>query len=230
MSILLLLNINPTSTQYITTLSPPLSFSTVHFVVYKANANNNPPNAATPPLTMFAIAAPVEVAAAGVEVVDVVGAVVFVEDVVKVWVVERVPFVGLAVLAVLEVLVMVLLAVVEELAVYEGPGERVMVFVEVADPVADPEELELPLMWKGKEYWKIVESLTSEIMKPYVANLASGTAQVNFAAVLGRVARTSPICRCAKSLPSRSLIVMFSLAYLAVGCQITSKEEPGATS
>jgi len=113
---------------------------------------------------MFATAAPVEVVAAGVVVLEVVGADVFVEEVVKVRVVERVPFVGLAVL---EVVVTVLLDFVEELAVYEGPGERVIVFVEVADPVADPEEeLEPPVMWKGKEYWKIVVSLTREIMKP----------------------------------------------------------------
>lgn len=41
--------------------------------------------------------------------------------------------------------------------------------VEVADPVAEVEVLaepERPVMWNGKEYWKIVESESREIWKP----------------------------------------------------------------
>lgn len=41
--------------------------------------------------------------------------------------------------------------------------------VEVADPVTEVEVLvdpERPVMWNGKEYWKIVGSESREILKP----------------------------------------------------------------
>jgi hypothetical protein len=40
--------------------------------------------------------------------------------------------------------------------------------VEVADPLAEEglEEPERPVIWNGKEYWKIVGSESREILKP----------------------------------------------------------------
>lgn len=153
---------------YITTTSPLTFF-------YKARARTNPPNKAKLPCAMLAAAALV-VAAAGLDVVvadpvfeDVVVAAVAVgETYVKV----ELP-VGLTdetvakVLALYEVLtVVVLLAEVEleedvGIGVYAVPVLRVKVFVEalVMLPVAEVEELlDAPVMWKGKEYWKILAS------------------------------------------------------------------------
>ena len=66
---------------------------------------------------------------------------------------------------------------------YADPVLRVLVTVE-AEPVALPEveEPELPVMWKGKEYWKMVESESRVSLNPNVANepIEDGMAQLYF--------------------------------------------------
>jgi hypothetical protein len=50
-------------------------------------------------------------------------------------------------------------------ATYAVPVERRTVTVE-AGPVKDEELLELEVMWNGNEYWKIVGSVSREILIP----------------------------------------------------------------
>lgn len=49
-----------------------------------------------------------------------------------------------------------------EMMLFSAPTEDV---ADVDVPAAE-EELEPPVMWKGKEYWKVVGSESSEILKP----------------------------------------------------------------
>jgi hypothetical protein len=133
----------------------------------------NPPNMARPPVAAFPTAALlVTVAAPPVEELVVVGVLVFVR------VVERVTFEDGFELVLEVTVVIVVFALVDEVMValledevllYAGPCPSWIVVVEVADPVTEVEVLvdpERPVMWNGKEYWKIVGSESREILKP----------------------------------------------------------------
>lgn len=53
--------------------------------------------------------------------------------------------------------------------------------VPVADAEPDAEEDEPPVMWNGKEYWRVLGAESSVISNPYVAKeLVVGTLHVYF--------------------------------------------------
>lgn len=116
---------------------------------------------------------------------------------------------------------------------YADPVLRVLVTVE-AEPVALPEveELELPVMWKGKEYWKMVESESRVSLNPNVANepIEDGMAQLYFPSEFAIPALiTSPNSRVAGVAPWRRVMVTVSELYFALGSQTMFKVEPAAT-
>lgn len=120
--------------------------------LYRAKARTAPPNTARPPETMFATAAAAleDVAAAVAARVGVEETVVGVRTVVREVVVKLLTGVTMAEL---EVVVLEVFAG----GVYEGPGVRWTVVVpELLVLVADPPAR--PVMWKGKENWKMVDS------------------------------------------------------------------------
>jgi len=145
--------------------------------IYRTKARTAPPKTANEPLARLAMAAPVEVAAAGAEAVR--------EELLLVVVgrrlpeVERVPLEA-AVGAVLEVTVRTVVELVEAdevvltevlvgEAVDEVTGDTWTVLVETG-PLAEELVLLLPLvlpvMWNGKDHWKIVGSESQEIWMP----------------------------------------------------------------
>jgi hypothetical protein len=58
--------------------------------------------------------------------------------------------------------------VVEPTAEVTDPDAALDVVV-VEATAEEPEDEEPPVMWKGKEYWKMVELVSQLIMTPYVA-------------------------------------------------------------
>lgn len=114
---------------------------------------------------------------------------------------------------------------------------RVLVTVE-AEPVALPEmeeEEELvdaPVMWKGKEYWKMVESESRVSLKPKVAKepTSDGIDQLYFPAEFAIPAlMTGPNSRVDGVAPSRSVMVTVSELYFADASQTISNVEPAGT-
>lgn len=105
-----------------------------------------------------------------------------------------------------------------------------MVVVDDAEPVAEPEpdaeELEPPVMWKGKEYWSVVGAESSVISNPYVGNeLVLGTDQVYFPRELEMpLAITAPFWRVDGVAPWRRVMVIGPVWVPA--CQRISNEEP----
>lgn len=103
-------------------------------------------------------------------------------------------------------------------------------------PVAEAEvlpdaELDVPpVMWNGKEYWRVgveddaVESST--ISNPYVAKeLEEGTVHVYFPRVLSMLfAITAPAWRVLGVAPWRRVIVIVPVT--VPGCQTISKDDP----
>jgi len=103
--------------------------------------------------------------------------------------------------------------------------------VEVELPVAELLVLlDPPVMWNGKEYWKMEGSVMLVILKPYVAKAAvAGTAQVYLPAELSSVVMVSPRLRVAGSAPWRRAIETDPTS-VDFGVQVISKDDPAGTS
>jgi len=84
--------------------------------------------------------------------------------------------------------------------------------VPVTDPEPDAEDDEPPVMWNGKEYWKVLGAESSVIWNPYVAKeLVVGTLHVNFPGELEMLcAITGPGARWEGSAPWRRVMVMIA--------------------
>jgi len=91
---------------------------------------------------------------------------------------------------------------------------RVKVLVEAALAVVLPEEVEelavAPVMWNGKEYWKMVGSESRLMVNPKVANepISDGMDQLNFPAEFSIPAlMTGPVVRVDGEAPSSNVMV-----------------------